>query len=170
MEKYHPMAIGVVLDVKLANLAAVKESLLNSVGNIPVGEDLFYLYSPDYIEPLEKKGEKIQCIFNYQKIKTNPYVALTETAMILGAEQDEEYRRKVVFITDQYSESQNEQIDVMLQIDEAQRFDCEYSFIGIGQQDFNLTKNTENTHVITIELDDLDVTLNKIFEEESNGK
>jgi hypothetical protein len=170
VEKYRPMAIGVIIDVKLNNLAHVKEALLNSIGNIPVGEDLFYLYHPDDVEPLDKKGHKIQCIFNYEKMKINPYLALTQTAMILGSEVDEEYRRKVIFIADQYNEKYNEQVDVMLQIDESQRLECEYSFIGIGQQKFNFSKNIENTHIITIDLCDLEKTLDKIFEEEQNGE
>lgn len=164
------MAIGIVLDVKMYNLALIKESLLCSIGNIPVGEDLFYLYNPDVLEPLEKKGEKIHCIFNYSKIKINPYLALTQTAMILGSEIDEEYRRKVIFVTDNYDEAYNEQIDVMMQIDESQRFDCEYSFIGIGQQNFYFTKNTENTNLFTIKIDELSDTLNGLFKEGNNGE
>lgn len=165
------MAIGVIIDVKLSEFAAVKESLLNSIGRIPVGEDLFYLYHPDAVEPLEKKGEKIQRIFSSEKIKINPYLALTQTAMILGSEIDEEYRRKVVFVTNQYDESFNEQIDVMLQIDESQRFDCDYSFIGIGQQSFSFSKNIENTHIITLgSPDDLETTLDEIFKEEEHGE
>lgn len=165
------MAIGVIIDVKLTNLASVKESLLNSISNIPVGEDLFYLFcDSDVDETLDKKGKKIQSIFNYKKIKINPYLALSQTATMLGAEVDEEYRRKVVFIADNYNDIYNEQIDVVLQIDESQRLDCDYSFIGIGQQNFNFSKNTENTHITTIKLDDLGDTLDKIFEEEQNGE
>lgn len=103
-------------------------------------------------------------------MKINPYLALTQTAMILGQEIDEEYRRKVVFIADHYSDMYNEQIDVVLQIDESQRLDCDYFFIGIGQQSFNFSKNTESTHIITIELTDLEKTLNKIFEEDKDGE
>ena len=169
MEKYHPLAIGVILDVKSYNLSLIKKSLLNSIGGIAVGEDLFYLYDPDVFETLEKKGEKIQRIFNYKKIKTNPFRALVDTAMILGAEIDEEYRRKVVFITDKYDESNNEQIDIMLQIDESQRFNCEYHFIGIGQQGFDFSKNTDNTNIVTTELNELEIVLDDIFKEETNG-
>jgi len=170
VEKYHPMAIGVIIDVKLDNLAPVKESLLSSIGNIPVGEDLFYLYDPDVDETMDKKGKKIQSIFNYKKMKINPYASLLQTSMILGQEIDEEYRRKVIFIADQYDESYNEQVDVVLQINESQRLNCDYFFIGIGQQSFNFSKNTESTHIITIELTDLEKTLNKIFEEDKDGE
>ena len=114
---------------------------------------------------MEKKGEKIHCIFSYNKIEINPYLALNQTSMILGAEVDEEYRRKVIFITDKHDEKYNEQIGVTLQINKAQRLDCEYFFIGIGQQGFDFdTKNT-----ILNSLDELEKTLDGIFSEELNG-
>lgn len=167
MEKYHPMAIGVILDVKLYNLAPSKEALLTSVGNIPVGEDLFYMYCPEAITPLEKKGEKIQSIYYFGDIKINPEMALTQTTYVLGSERDEEYRRKVIFITDRYNKKYDEQISIIFKINEVQRFDCEYYFIGIGQQNFEFN----DINIINLDsIEELQKTLDEIFSEDSYGK
>lgn len=169
MEKYYPMAIGVIIDVKLYNLAPTKEALLSSIGGIPVGEDLFYLYHPEATVPLEKKGEKIQCIYYYTKEDINQYLALTQTTYILGSERDEEYKRKVIFITDSYNQIHKEQIDVLFEINKAQRFECEYFMIGIGNQNFDFVN--KDIKIITLNsIEELQETLNKIFsEEEYNG-
>tara|TARA_Y100000034_G_scaffold42710_2_gene52290 strand:+ start:11910 stop:12497 length:588 start_codon:yes stop_codon:yes gene_type:complete len=161
------MAIGVILDVKLYNLAPAKESLLNAVGNIPVGEDLFYLYHPEAIYPLEKKGEKIQCIHYYSKVKINVNTALTQSTYVLGSERDEEYRRKIILITDNYDTSYNEQLNVLFKINEAQRFDCEYFFIGIGQQDFEFDAGMKT---IVDSPQEIQNVLDKIFSEEKHGE
>lgn len=161
------MAIGVILDVKLYNLAPAKEALLSSIGNIPVGEDLFYMYCPEATIPLEKKGEKIQSIYYYDKIKINPEIALSQTTYVLGSERDEEYRRKVIFITDKHNKNYDGQISVLFKINEIQRFDCEYFFIGIGHQDFEFNDIT----IINLNsVEELQKTLDEIFSEESNGK
>lgn len=163
------MAIGIILDVKLYNLAPAKESLLNSIGNIPVGEDLFYLYHPNATTPFEKKGEKIQCIYYYNKIEINPNIALTQTTYILGSERDEEYRRKVIFITDHYDEMYNEQLNIIFKINQVQRFDCKYFFIGIGHQNFEFVGDIK---IITLDSpEEIQKTLNTIFsKEEHSGK
>lgn len=159
MEKYRPMAIGVIVDVKLHNVAPVKQALIDSVGKIPVGEDLFYMYHPDSAEALEKKGEKIQSIYYFKKFKLNPSVALNDTTYILGAEEHEDYRRKVIYIADHFDENQKEQIDIVLKINEAQRFDCEYYFIGINCAIMDSEYRLNSA-------DELKLTLTDIFEEE----
>ena len=154
------MSIGVVMDIKTSNLEKTKTSLLNSIGKIPVGEDLFYLYNPESINMIEKKGEKIKEIYNYKRFRFNPYLALVETSMILGNEIEEEYRRKVIFITDKYDEMYNEQIDVMFQINDSQRFDCKYYFIEINDQNLNFEKCEKITVSTPEEIED---KLDEIF-------
>src|SRR5690606_6127977 len=110
-------------------------------------------------------GEQIKKVHSFKQIKINLKEALTQTTYILASEIDEQYRRKVILITDKYNNLYDDQIEILFKINENQRLDCKYYFIGIENQNFGFNHKTFN-----IKVDEIKTTLNNIFSEEQYEK
>jgi hypothetical protein len=149
--------LGTTLDVSLMHtngrrtLDVVKKELVDFVREVMDGEDLFYLYHPDLVDPVYDVGKMVSAIGNYE---TDGWVfdlryALKLTYYVIAGE-DEDAEKMLLFITDR---AQDEvAIDKILTLKKREDSDCRFVFVGIGR---HYCKDLLNRSEVTyIHLDD----------------
>lgn len=132
--------LGLVLDISLRFgedgkriLDTVKEQLVSFLREDMDGEDLFYLFHPDILEPVETVGNMVGIVSNYE---TDGWLhdvsyALMQTFLVVASE-DEDYERVVLFVTDRIQE--DKPVRRLLKLEENSQSDCKFIFVGIGSQ------------------------------------
>lgn len=130
--------LGLVLDISLRFgvsgeriLDTVKKQLIDYLREDMVGEDLFYLFHPDIIEPVETVGAMVGIVSNYE---TDGWLydvsyALMQTFFVVASE-DEDYERALLFITDRIQDEAP--VRRLLKMEERNQSDCKFIFVGIG--------------------------------------
>ena len=128
--------LGLVLDVSLTVsgdrvLDTVKTQLVNFLRKTMDGEDLFYLYHPEVLDPVETVGNMVSTVGNYETdgwLFDFPY-AMLQTFFVVSIE-DEDYERVVMFITDRIQE--DSAVKKLLKLEERDQSGCKFVFVGIG--------------------------------------
>lgn len=132
--------LGLVLDMSLRFgvngeriLDTVKKQLIDYLREDMVGEDLFYLFHPDILEPVETVGAMVGIVSNYE---TDGWLydvsyALMQTFLVVASE-DEDYERALLFITDRIQDESP--VRRLLKMEERSQSDCKFIFVGIGSQ------------------------------------
>jgi len=164
------------LDVSLAHiegqrrLSVVKEQLIDFVRNTMEGEDLFYLYHPEIIEPVYDVGKIVSHIGNYE---TNGWKFDLRQALKLAyyvmAAQDEDAEKMLLFVTDRIID--RIAIKKLLLVEEREQTDCRFVFVGIGTRYDKLALQLTHDQVTYIHLDsasDLNATLLEKLGHENN--
>lgn len=130
--------LGLVLDISLRFgvsgeriLDTVKKQLIDYLREDMVGEDLFYLFHPDILEPVETVGAMVGIVSNYE---TDGWLydvsyALMQTFFVVASE-DEDYERALLFITDRIQDEAP--VRRLLKMEERNQSDCKFIFVGIG--------------------------------------
>ena len=129
--------LGAVLDVSLnefqgkRTLDIVKNNLVKIVQNIMQGDDLFYLYHPSVIEPVDDIGMAVGAIANYETDGwlQNLRLALCQTYYVMAAE-DLDLEKSLLFITDRIHEST--ELKKVVALEERDEIGCSFLFMGVG--------------------------------------
>ena len=130
--------LGVTLDISLNHingqrvLDATKKELIDFVRRTMDGEDLFYLYHPDIIDPVFDIGKIVSDIGNYE---TDGWIfdlryALKLTYYVVAG-QDDDAEKMLIFITDRIQD--RVAIEKLIIIKEREQSDCRLVFVGIGE-------------------------------------
>lgn len=132
--------VGVLLDVSLRHdnkglriLDGVKKVLLEIITkSFDDDFDVLYLYHPDLIDPVSKRGEQYCHISNYNTDgwKFNLIFALKQTLYTIGAASDIDFRRYVLFITDRVTDSSA--LEQVLFLNTKDMIDAHFILVGIG--------------------------------------
>lgn len=130
--------VGVVLDVSLRHhegkrvLDSLKTGLVGIAQDIMQGDDLFYLYHPQIVEPVDDIGVAVGAIGNYQ---TDGWLmdlrhALQQTFYVMAAE-DADLEKAFLYITDRAQN--NRDLKKLLSLEERDKTDCRFILVGVGQ-------------------------------------
>jgi|GEM_PF-5279654 hypothetical protein len=129
--------LGVVFDISLRHqdgqrvLDGVKEGLINFVKETMGPEDVFYLYHPQIVEPVEDAGVFVSAVGNYE---TDGYLidlrhAMEQTSYVMAAE-DEDCERVFMYITDRVQI--NNDLKRVIAYERRDQTGCDFLFIGVG--------------------------------------
>jgi hypothetical protein len=130
--------LGLFLDVSwrldakgVRVLDTVKSQLIDFLRETMDGEDLFYLYHPDLIEPVETIGKMVSAVANYETDGwlVNVFYALLQTFLVVSVE-DEDYERAILFITDRIQG--DAAIRKLLQLEKRDQSNCKFILVGVG--------------------------------------
>jgi hypothetical protein len=130
--------VGVVLDVSLRHhggqrvLDSLKTGLVGIAQGIMQGDDLFYLYHPQIIEPVDDIGVAVGAIGNYETDGwlTDLRHALEQTFYVMAAE-DADLEKAFIYITDRTQD--NRDLKKLMRTEERDQTDCRFILVGVGQ-------------------------------------
>lgn len=132
--------LGLTLDLSLAHTSegsriidVVKRQLIQFVKTTMEGEDLFYLYHPELVDPVFDIGQIVSVIGNYE---TDGWVfdlryALKLTYYVVDA-QDDDAEKMILYVTDRIQDGVA--IDKLMTTMEREDSECNLFFVGIGSR------------------------------------
>ena len=151
--------LGVVLDVSIRPgptgtriIDTVKKQLIDFLRETMDGEDLFYLYHRDIIEPTMTIGSMVGNVGNYETEgwKMDLTNALLQTYFVVAIE-DEDYEKAILLVTDRLSDSQS--MEKIFKLEDKDEIGCKYLLVGIGDhcQSFNDYKNRSDVTCLHVD-------------------
>ena len=141
MENYSTIdgrVLGLVLDLSLRLgpngvriIDTAKKQLIDFLRETMDGEDLFYLYHPQILEPIVTIGSMVGEVGNYETDGWHMDLnhALVQTYLVVTAE-DEDYERAIIFITDRCQD--DAVFQKILRFNDRDQAECQFIFVGIG--------------------------------------
>jgi len=171
MERYNPVAAGIVIHVSLKHLEPVKTAIINvinKIGTQAYADDRIYVYHPELTRIPVTRGEQVAATFYF--VPPNNFdveLALKQTTYIVGYEE-QDMRKHVVLITDQYSSKKQNKYKKALYIDRKERFDCAFHFLGLGKQDFQTFEEFPDTEFLDTDVTELEGILLERFKYETS--
>lgn len=148
----------------------LKKKMIEIIRNfLEDGEDYFYLYNPDIVEPHLLHGDQVCAIGNYNTDgwKMNLNIALRQTLYVLMS-QDLTHRKYLILVTDRIN--QHKCIEKAFDIDYKEMIDCNFIFIGVGSNyDKNCFKKFASLSNVTYFHIDEPEELDKCFLKENDG-
>lgn len=133
----HGNFLGVTLDISLSHfngkriLDVVKEQLIKFVRNTIDGEDLFFIYDSEELDPVYDIGKIVSEIGNYytdgcvydlrQSFKFMYYLMLV---------QDDDMKKTLLFITDRITD--RFAVNKIISLEDREESLCDIVFVGIG--------------------------------------
>lgn len=130
--------LGLALDISLVHipegnrvLDVVKKQLIDFTRETMEGEDIFYLYHPELIDPVYDIGKIVSAIGNYE---TDGWLfdlryALKLTYYVVAA-QDDDAQKMVMFITNRAKDEIATK--KLLMLEDRDQSGCQFVFVGIG--------------------------------------
>src|SRR3989304_4442499 len=154
IEKYKPVAAGIVIDVSLSNLAAIKKTIINMIHKLGTQfytEDRIYVHHPELNRIPTTKGSQIASAFYFYPVENhNIELSLKQTTYLIGYEEPD-MRKHIILVTDQYDPQKENRYKKALYLNLKERFFCNFHFIGIGEQPFHSFEEFPEVEFLCIE-------------------
>lgn len=133
-----PRILGMVFDLTLRHYGnkrlvdEVKKSV-NTFLKTYDDDDGFYLYHPQLVDVLFKRGEQVSMVANYETdgYKFDLMFALKQTLYVVASE-DADSHKTVCLVTDRFEKGQVSYIKKLQSLNNKDSLDCSILVIGVG--------------------------------------
>ena len=136
-ETWNSKVLGVVIDTSLRHIDGkrfldhIKENLIQYLRDDFDDDDVFYLFHPEIVEAMDRKGEAVASVSNFEtdgwSFRLN--YALQQTLYVLEAEEGQ---RRLVLFTDRFNSIPIERLALLK---EREEIDCEIFVFCVGDCD-----------------------------------
>jgi len=126
-------------------------------------DDRVYVFHPDLIDIPTTQGLQVASAFYFKPIeRMDVEDALRQTTYMIGYDCPN-MDKHIILITDYYDISKIYKYKKPLLIDKKEDFECQFHFIGIGEQNFEIFSEFNNITYQTIESTQLQKSLQEII-------